>query len=307
MAKFHINSKGEPGKCRAFSDNCPFGGEEAHFKSEAQAYEAIAKENNGSFSKPERTTVKRRDWEEVAATSTDEKQLMAVALSLGELGASRKAAAALAKNPAATGEVLKEARSKASLALNDFVDLELHPNYPLDAMTGEGAYKKVRSISPEELKELAKNDGVGDTLLRSISYVDGNDDGSRPLVEAALRNPHNKLSAVAISSAVSYGNRDAADAAAASGRWPNERDISGNDPMNRNKFKPEELVRAAAFTPNEKTARSLVESFGNSPQGAYLYKNIALNKNLSNEFKATLKKEISDSVEELARVRDSMN
>lgn len=43
MSKIHINSKGEPGVCRAFSKPCPFGSEDSHFSSVAEAEEAYAK------------------------------------------------------------------------------------------------------------------------------------------------------------------------------------------------------------------------------------------------------------------------
>lgn len=43
MSKIHINSKGEPGVCRAVSKPCPFGSEDTHFSSVAEAEEAYAK------------------------------------------------------------------------------------------------------------------------------------------------------------------------------------------------------------------------------------------------------------------------
>jgi len=40
MAKYHINSKGEPGKCSAKSGNCPFGSAEEHYSSAEDAQAA---------------------------------------------------------------------------------------------------------------------------------------------------------------------------------------------------------------------------------------------------------------------------
>jgi hypothetical protein len=40
MTKFHINSSGEPGNCRAEKGGCPFGGEEQHYSSAAEAGKA---------------------------------------------------------------------------------------------------------------------------------------------------------------------------------------------------------------------------------------------------------------------------
>lgn len=40
MSKFHINSKGQPGKCGATQGNCPFGGEHQHYDTPAKAQAA---------------------------------------------------------------------------------------------------------------------------------------------------------------------------------------------------------------------------------------------------------------------------
>lgn len=41
MAKFHINSKGEPGKCSASTGRCPFGDDGKHFDSQRAAMDAL--------------------------------------------------------------------------------------------------------------------------------------------------------------------------------------------------------------------------------------------------------------------------
>lgn len=43
MSKIHINSNGEPGVCRAVSKPCPFGSDDTHFSSVAEAEEAYSK------------------------------------------------------------------------------------------------------------------------------------------------------------------------------------------------------------------------------------------------------------------------
>lgn len=43
MARYHINSKGEPGKCRAFIVGCPFGGDSEHHSTPEKAREAFEK------------------------------------------------------------------------------------------------------------------------------------------------------------------------------------------------------------------------------------------------------------------------
>lgn len=55
MAKFHINGKGEPGKCSAAQGNCPFGSDEEHFTSAEAARDAyelqMSDEANGVIKK----------------------------------------------------------------------------------------------------------------------------------------------------------------------------------------------------------------------------------------------------------------
>ena len=41
MTKFHINKHGVPAPCKAKNDNCPLGGDEAHFSNPEQAQEYI--------------------------------------------------------------------------------------------------------------------------------------------------------------------------------------------------------------------------------------------------------------------------
>jgi len=44
MAKYHLNSKGEPGNCRAAKGNCPFGSDDQHFSTKEAARSAYEKE-----------------------------------------------------------------------------------------------------------------------------------------------------------------------------------------------------------------------------------------------------------------------
>lgn len=46
--KFHVNSNGEPGKCHAQSNNCPFGDENNHYDSMNAARTAYEKTNTGN-------------------------------------------------------------------------------------------------------------------------------------------------------------------------------------------------------------------------------------------------------------------
>lgn len=50
MTKYHINDKGEPAVCRAVKGNCPFGGDETHYKSKEDAQVVSDKRNEAEFS-----------------------------------------------------------------------------------------------------------------------------------------------------------------------------------------------------------------------------------------------------------------
>jgi hypothetical protein len=43
LSKYHINAKGEPGKCRAWLGKCPFGGDSDHHETPEQARDAFEK------------------------------------------------------------------------------------------------------------------------------------------------------------------------------------------------------------------------------------------------------------------------
>lgn len=49
MAKYHINSNGDAGPCRASSGKCPFGGEADHYASAAEARAAFEAQMGGGF------------------------------------------------------------------------------------------------------------------------------------------------------------------------------------------------------------------------------------------------------------------
>lgn len=49
MPRFHINKKGVPAPCRAKSGNCPLGGDEQHFNTQAEAQAAVDEKNKQTF------------------------------------------------------------------------------------------------------------------------------------------------------------------------------------------------------------------------------------------------------------------
>lgn len=67
--KFHVNGKGEPGKCSAQEGNCPFGGSDDHYPSEEAAREGYEK-NYQAFQ-----TLRRAELEEKSTTPEPVKTL----------------------------------------------------------------------------------------------------------------------------------------------------------------------------------------------------------------------------------------
>lgn len=55
MAKFHVNGKGEAGKCSAVKGNCPFGSDDEHYTS-AEAARAAFESSMTNFSEPAKIT-----------------------------------------------------------------------------------------------------------------------------------------------------------------------------------------------------------------------------------------------------------
>lgn len=54
MAIYHIKKNGEPGRCRAFVGNCPFGGPDEHYLTKDDARRSFELKQGGSFSPQEK-------------------------------------------------------------------------------------------------------------------------------------------------------------------------------------------------------------------------------------------------------------
>lgn len=217
MARYHINAKGEPGKCKAFSDNCPYASANEHFSSPQAAQAAYEAAMGSSFGPVPQEEPKVSRKVEAAQSSSDPAVLFAVARQ-----ANRKIAKALAQNPHATPEALVEARSRTDLAWKEFTSLELHPAYPLGNMTNEGATAKLEAQSYEQNLAMMRSDEVGDTLADKAQYH-----GSA-LVEAALANPANRMTSTVIGR-IAVEKPEYTVAAAKSGRFPTSEDIAGTN------------------------------------------------------------------------------
>lgn len=68
MSKYHVNNQGEPGKCRAEGDGCPFGSADKHHDSPEIARAAYEKSNVGrELPAPVKKVSRRERKEQVAA------------------------------------------------------------------------------------------------------------------------------------------------------------------------------------------------------------------------------------------------
>jgi len=312
MAKFHINNKGEPGKCRAWSGDCPFGGDEVHYGSEKEAYAALERKYGGAFKRAPKP-LKGARAENIAKNSGDPEELLQVARGLGIFGA-EKIALALAKNPATPAEALMEARSKTAMALTGFVELEQHPNYPLEKLTGEGAYMKVQRLSPEEKVELSKNDEVGDELAQTLSF-----EGSLEINRNLVSNPNNKVSSK-FRGSLAMRNKILIGSAASSGRWPTSGDInkrnvyytnkvqhmSGGSTLTQEAFTSEDMIEAILYTPSESTASEILEAEKNQSLKLALVQSMVRNPKLSAEFKAQYQRDIRAQADELNKLAQEL-
>ncbi len=59
MAIFHLNHQGNPGRCKAELDNCPFGGAEDHYITKEAAVKAFELQQEGSFGAQEQRDLAR--------------------------------------------------------------------------------------------------------------------------------------------------------------------------------------------------------------------------------------------------------
>lgn len=243
MKRYHINSRGDAGVCRAFAGECPFGTEQEHHSSPEKAREAFEKAHGSSFgSDSKHVKVGRFQLANVAATSTDPDELMAVAQS-----GNTRAIEALSKNPAATADALVEARTKNAYATSTMMALEDHPNYPVWAMSNPGLTRKTDrgDFSGKNPKDtLFASSEVNGAVMHYATMI-GNDGHSRrnvydrtqtDFVNTALSNPHNRVTSKEALEAITWESDKntsqpgvgMVEAATKGGKFPDPRSLSGH-------------------------------------------------------------------------------
>ena len=283
MTKYHINSKGEPGKCKANFDGCPYGGSEKHYESPEKAYAAIEQEMGGSFNPIKNSAIKIRRWdkESVARESTNEEELMTIAEHVSDSHFNKKIVKALASNPSISASALLEARSKSELAWNHFVDLEMHPNYPTASLTNAGA-TRLLDTNPKRAQELLQTDDVNDNLVNVASIYDRDNPGVFN-VEKALANPNNQISDY-VRSRLAIENQSYLEAAARSGKFPTSDDLNSRYHV----VPDQKIISAAAYSPSEKILKSIFSKYKNTSLNTAVFDQIYKNDSVSQEFKESI-------------------
>lgn len=313
MAGYHITAKGEPGKCKAFSpESCPLGNRDEHYDTKAEAQVAFEKTMGSSFAPKEYKDIKikRRELVDRAASATDPSELMAIAESLNGMPAGRKAARALSTNPAATPEALVTARGKTNLALHEFVELELHPNYPLDSVTGEGVHKMMNNLSTEELNERLKSDDAGDLLIAKTAEYYTFQGGvhkrvEKSIVEEALANPNNKVS-FGERARLASEDKDYARAAGKSGHFPDSHSLLKKEYRTtygrQGKVSDEAIVIASAVASDNNVLREIFRQYKDTPHMTTVAKNIISNPHADDETKRLVAGDLRKVLDELKKL-----
>lgn len=311
MAKaFHVNDNGEPGRCRAFQGNCPFGDEKHHYSSAEDAREAFERANAGNTFTPTfgptPPKLKRSKLEEIARTSKDERELRGVVEGITTPHFQRKVAKALAENPNVPGHILAEARSRTGLAYHEFVALEAHPNYPLNRLTGEGAYMLSNTLTKDGYNELHSRDDVGDTLLyKSAMFKAKYDEG----VKLALSNGNNEIRD-SYRDWIASENTEWAKAAGASGKFPSERALNEQEYYPRDgaslyvevKVPDEAILNAATTNPDNAKLMKIYDKYKNTQNLQAAAKAIFANPHASDETKRVIAKDVKNFVDEVQRL-----
>lgn len=226
MQKFHINKDGNPGKCSAQQGNCPFGDSNEHYNSIEEAYGSIQKLNPEieSFVKTKALTDKEKI--DLVYLSRDPQELNDIAMSIKNDITGSLIATGLLKNPYVSSETLIKTRNIDVNPREQFINLELHRNFPLQEMSLLGARQLFYNSSNHEIREIMKSNNVNDNLFTfalSREIENGIDVG----IIHALNNPHNNVSENMILTAVAQ-NHFYAKAAAKSQRFPTQSMLQKN-------------------------------------------------------------------------------
>ena len=260
VKKYHINSRGEVGRCRADNRQCPFGGDSDHYDTPEAAQEAYEKKQGGSFGSGQKPLPKVGKFSaiKVAETSQDPDELFAVASK-----ANKAIAHALGRNPSATAEALVEALSHNNFGNAKFTEaLATHPNYPIEHITLSGAYYRSRSLPREDLLREAASKDISGTYL---SQVQGGEVGDE-MVSIALANPHNDLGTSRAYWALESDRF--ARQAMASGLWPTAEDMNPSSKANPfHKFDRGKALLVARESSNPKVLQDLYENYNGGEVG----------------------------------------
>lgn len=177
--KFHVNGKGEPGKCSAQHGGCPFGGESEHHSSPEDARTAF-EQANAAATFPVKSSRKVSELSQLAKVSGDAAILMEAA----ENGSDRTFRN-IAVNPNATKEALAKAFDR-SLDSATKLKLQGNANFPVEKMDAYGLVA-LRS-NPRRLQNLMASNDVTDAQAQVVR------DHLPMMIGHVVNNSRNKVS-----------------------------------------------------------------------------------------------------------------
>lgn len=190
--KYHVNAKGEPGRCSANAGKCPFGGEDRHHESAQEARSAYEARMTESLipAGMEKKDLGLKALNELAKVSSDQDVLTEVVMR-----GSERSFKNLAKNPNADSSTLALAALRSSdegtkAALYD------HPNYSADSMPIDALAERLSRPASTRAFKLSEADCINDAHLTALKKL--TPDFKNVNVQGMLRNSNNNLSQDAV-------------------------------------------------------------------------------------------------------------
>lgn len=180
MSKFHVNEKGEPGKCSAQNGGCPFGGESDHHASPEDARKAF-EQANAEATFPVKKERKIGELSQLAKTSNNV-EILTEAVERGSDRTLRN----IAINPSAPAEILAKAFDRSEDSATK-LKLQSNAKFPVEKMDKYGLIA-LRHDRTGRLLKLMSSDDVTDAQAEIIA------DHLPMYIEPIVNNPRNKVS-----------------------------------------------------------------------------------------------------------------
>jgi hypothetical protein len=258
--KFHVNSKGEPGKCSAQHGGCPFGGESDHHSSPEDARKAF-EQANAEATFPVKSPRKISTLSQLAKISGDAEILMEAA----ENGSDRTFRN-LAANPDATKEALATAFDRSEDSATK-LKLQGNAHFPVEKMDAYGLVA-LRS-NPRRLQNLmASNDVTDAQALVVANHIP-------MMIGHIVNNSRNKVSPRVLTELAEY---DSYSLMAAIERNPNYPVIDRIP-----KYNEHQLKIAASVSRNPDVLRAAVDAPMNSDNREMFLQSAVANRHMPSD------------------------